>query len=394
MNPIMNVYKRLPVAFERGEGVWLWDKEGTCYLDAIGSMAVSSVGHCHPRVVQAIQAQAASLIHCANLYENEKQFALASILCKHSTLDKVFFCNSGAEAVETALKLARLYGHQQGFESPKILVTDHAYHGRTLGCLSASGNPHYQKNFDPLLAGFVRIPFNDIPAIHAAAKEHPDIVAILVEPILGEKGIIVPAQDYLRTIRAICNTHAWLMMLDEVQTGLGRTGTFFRYQAEGLRPDILTMAKGLANGVPIGACLAALPYADLLEPGSHGSTFGGNPLACAAALATLAVIEDEQLVQNAHTQGAFLLDCLRKTLLENPHVVQIRGKGLMIGIEFDIPCTQLMLEGLKQGILFTVSHQKTIRLLPSLRITRAEVLELVQRLGRVIAALPVYAQRS
>jgi acetylornithine/N-succinyldiaminopimelate aminotransferase len=369
--------------------VWLWDDKGKQYFDAVGGMAVNILGHAHPRIIQAIQEQATKLIHCSNLYESSKQSALAEVLCTISALDKAFFCNSGAEAVEMALKLARLYGHQKGFECPKILVTDHAYHGRTLACISAGGNFKNQKGFEPLLPGFVRVPFNDIPAIQAAAKAHPDIAAILIEPIQGERGIIVPADDYLSTIRKICDEHQWLMMLDEVQTGLGRTGTFFRYQAEGIKPDVLSIAKGLANGVPIGACLAALPYADLFEPGSHGSTFGGNHLSCNTALATLAVIEEEQLVHHAHKQGALLIQSLRDALKNNPHIVAIRGKGLMIGIELDKPYTNLMLEGLKQGILFSVSHQTTIRLLPSLRITEADIRELVQRLCLVITSLPI-----
>ncbi len=384
MNHVMNVYKRLPVRFERGEGVWLWDDEGKQYLDAVGGMAVNILGHSHPRVIQTIQEQATKLIHCSNLYESTKQSALAEALCKLSALDKAFFCNSGAESVEVALKLARLYGHQRSLEYPKILVTEHAYHGRTLACISAGGNFKNKKGFEPLLPGFVRVPFNDIPAITEAAKTHPDIVAILIEPILGEKGIVVPQEGYLAAIRKICDAQQWLMMLDEVQTGLGRTGTFFRYQAEGIVPDVIALAKGLANGVPIGACLARLPYADLFEPGSHGATFGGNHLSCATALATLEVIEEEQLVQHAQKQGALLMQSLRDALKNNPHVVDIRGKGLMIGIEFDKPCTDMMFDALKQGILFTVSHQTTIRLLPSLRITEIEIVELVKRLNTVI----------
>ncbi len=381
----MNVYKRLPVRFERGEGVWLWDDEGNRYLDAVGGMAVNLLGHCHPRVVQAIQEQAAKLIHCSNLYESSTQSALATALCKLSALDKAFFCNSGAEAVEMTLKIARLQGHHKGVENPKILVTENAYHGRTLACISAAGNLKNQQGFGPLLPGFVRVPFNDIPAIEAAALKDPDITAILIEPILGEKGIIVPQDGYLKQIRQICDKHGWLMMLDEVQTGLGRTGTFFRYQAEGIVPDVLAIAKGLANGVPIGACLAKLPYADLFEPGSHGATFGGNPLACRAALATLAVIIDEKLVAHAQKQGALLITLLREAFKNNPHIIDIRGRGLMIGIEFDSPLeTDLRLEGLKHGILFAVSHQKTIRLLPSLRITDTEVAELVARLSKVV----------
>jgi len=386
MNHVMNVYKRLPVRFERGEGVWLWDDKGTQYLDAVGGMAVNILGHSHPCVIQAIQEQASKLIHCSNLYESDKQSALAEVLCKLSALDKAFFCNSGAEAVEMTLKLARLYGHQKGFECPKILVTEHAYHGRTLACISAGGNFKNQKGFEPLLPGFVRVPFNDIPAIQAAAKAHPDIAAILIEPIQGERGIIMAHDDYLRNIRKICDENQWLMMLDEVQTGLGRTGTFFCYQAEAIKPDVVALAKGLANGVPIGACLAALPYADLFEPGSHGSTFGGNHLSCNTALATLEVIEKEQLVQHAQKQGVLLINSLREALKNNPHVIDIRGKGLMIGIELDRPCTDMMFEALAHGILFTISHQTTIRLLPSLRIRDSEITELVKRLSKVVHA--------
>ncbi len=383
---LMPVYKRLAVRFDRGVGVWLWDTEGKQYLDAVSGVAVNILGHAHPRVLQAIQEQAAKMIHCSNLYENAPQSALAKTLARLSTLDKVFFCNSGAEAVEAALKLARLYGQSRSITSPQILVTENAYHGRTLATISAAGNLKNQKGFGPLLPGFVRVPFNDIAAMQAAANAHPNIVAVLIEPILGEKGIIVPDDDYLRRIRGICDAQSWLMMLDEVQTCLGRTGSLFRYQAEGIVPDVVAIAKGLANGLPIGACLAKNPYADLFEPGSHGSTFGGNPLSCAVALATLGVVEEEQLWNNAHRQGLILLEGLRAALGNNPHVVAIRGKGLMVGIELDQPCLELMRLGLEAGILFTISHERTVCLLPPLIIQEAEVREIIQRLSKLIHA--------
>lgn len=380
----MNVYKRLPVTFERGEGVWLWDTEGNRYLDALGGIAVCLLGHAHPAVTEAIQTQAAKLIHSSNLYHIAHQEALAETLCRLTGLFQAFFCNSGAEAVETALKLIRLYGHQQGIEFPHILVMTGAFHGRTLATLSAGGNQKAQAGFEPLVPGFIRVPFNDIAAIEALAQERQDIAAILVEPVQGESGIRVPAEDYLIHIRKICDQQNWLMALDEVQTGLGRTGTLFAYQASSILPDILSLAKGLGNGVPIGCCLAKASVATLFKPGNHGSTFGGNPLATAAGLATLKEIESLKLWENAQKQGKALLEGLQEKLKTHPHVKEIRGKGLMIGIELDRPCREILLLALKKRLLFTVSHENVIRLLPPLIIEAEHVQQIVDTIPVLI----------
>lgn len=366
MNHLMHVYKPLPVTFTRGEGVWLWDTEDNQYLDAVSGMAVCGLGHTHPAVTKAIQTQAAKLIHTCNLYQISNQNDLADALCQATGLSQAFFCNSGAESVETALKLIRLYGHHQGIDHPKTIVMQGAFHGRTLATLSAGDNKKAQEGFEPLMPDFIRAPFNDIDAIRSIAKSHPDITAILLEPIQGESGVHIPDEEYLITIRKICDEYGWLMAIDEVQTGLGRTGTLFAYQAYNLLPDILTLAKALANGVPIGCCLARASVAALFKPGNHGSTFGGNPLSTAAGLATLGEIQTLKLWENAKKQGIALLNGLKQNLACHPHVKAIRGKGLMIGIELDRSCREILLLALKKRILFTVSHETIIRLLPPL----------------------------
>lgn len=365
----MNVYKRLPVVFERGEGVWLWDTEGNKYLDALSGIAVTSLGHCHPKIVEAIHSQSSKLIHTSNLYQIANQTALANELCRLTGLSKAFFCNSGAEAVETALKISRLHGHQKGIPFPKVVVMSGAFHGRTMATIAAGGSKRSQEGFEPLTPGFLRVPYNDIPALEALAKTHQDIAAVLVEPVQGESGIRVPAEDYLVNIRKICDANGWLMMVDEVQTGMGRTGALFDYLAYDYLPDVLMIAKALANGVPIGACLAKEPAASLFKPGNHGSTFGGNPLACAAALATVKEMENLKIWENAKKQGHALLQGLKDKLKNNPHVKDIRGKGLLIGIELDKPCREILLLALKKGLLFTVSNENVIRLLPPLIFT-------------------------
>lgn len=363
---LMNTYNRLPISFDHGKGVWLFDSEGNKYLDALSGIAVTGLGHAHPAVTEAIQSQAAKLLHTSNLYRIPLQAELAAVLARISGLDRSFFCNSGAEAVECALKLARLYGHEMGIELPQILVMTSAFHGRTLSTISASGNAKIQAGFEPLMPGFIRVRYNDIDAVRAIADSDDTIVAVMLEPIQGEGGIHVPSEDYLNHLREICDEKEWLLILDEVQTGMGRTGTFFSYQSNGILPDIVTMAKGLANGVPIGACIAKESVAALFKPGKHGSTFGGNPLACAAALATIGAIEKNKLWENAKNQGEALMKGLKAKLKDNPHVKDIRGKGLMIGIELDRPCRDILGLALEKRLLFNITSEKVIRLLPPL----------------------------
>lgn len=384
MDHLMNTYRRLPVTFSHGKGVYLFDTEGNKYLDALSGIAVCGLGHAHPAVTQAIQAQAAKLLHTSNLYQIENQTLLANMLCRLTGLDKAFFCNSGAEAVETALKLIRLYGHKQGIELPQVLVMKHAFHGRTLATVSAGGSKKAQHGYEPLMPGFIHVPYNDIQALQEAAKQNHDIVAVLLEPIQGEGGILVPHKDYLNHVRALCDQKNWLMALDEVQTGMGRTGTLFNYQSKNIRPDILTVAKGLANGIPIGACLASEPVGDLFQPGNHGSTFGGNPLACAAALATLKEIESKKLPNNAKKMGSLLLNELKARLKDNPHVIDVRGEGLMIGIELDRPCREILIPALSKRLLFNITSDKVIRLLPPIIIEEAEIQMIIQLLPDII----------
>ncbi len=386
MSHLMDVYKRLPVSFERGEGVWLWDADGNKYLDALSGIAVSALGHTNPAVVNAIQSQAAKLIHTSNLYQIANQEKLADVLCRLTGLSQAFFCNSGAEALETALKLARLFGHEKGIDFPHVVVMSGAFHGRTLTTISAGGSKKAQAGFDPLVAGFIRIPYNDVLALEALINTHDNIAAVLVEPVQGESGIQVPDENYLTDIRKICTRQNWLMILDEVQTGLGRTGTLFAYQAYHFLPDILTLAKALGNGMPIGACLAQEQVASLFKPGSHGSTFGGNPLSTAAALATLKEIETHKLWENAKRQGQRLLESLKEKLGKHPCVKEIRGKGLMIGIELDRPCRDILLLALKKRILFTVSNETVIRLLPPLIINDEQVDQIITLIPELIDA--------
>lgn len=384
MSHLMDVYKRLPVTFERGEGVYLWDTEGNKYLDALSGIAVSALGHSNPAIVDAIQRQAAKLIHTSNLYQIANQEKLAEVLCELTGLSQAFFCNSGAEALEAALKLARLFGHQKGIDFPHVVVMSGAFHGRTFTTISAGGSKKAQEGFEPLVQGFIRIPYNDIPALEALVNTHHNIAAVLIEPVQGESGIRVPDQNYLPLIRKICTEQNWLMILDEVQTGLGRTGSLFAYQAYDFLPDVLTVAKALANGVPIGACLAQEQVANLFKPGSHGSTFGGNPLSTAAALATLNEIETHKLWENAKYQGQRLLEGLKEKLSKHPHVKDIRGKGLMIGIELDRPCRDILLLALKKRILFTVSNETVIRLLPPLIINDEQVKQIIEIIPELV----------
>jgi acetylornithine aminotransferase len=382
----MNTYSRIPVAFTHGKGVWVWDQSGKKYLDALAGIAVNTLGHGHPGLTRAIAEQSSRLIHASNLYMIAEQESAAEKLAKISGMDSVFFCNSGCEANEAAIKLARLYGHGKGLDAPGIVVMDKAFHGRTLATLSATGNKKVQTGFEPLVAGFVRVPLNDIEAVRRVAREDKGVVAVLVEPIQGEGGINLSTMQYLRDLREVCDRHGWLLMVDEVQCGLGRTGKWFVYQHAGIQPDVVLLAKGLASGVPIGACLARGAAASVFKPGTHGSTFGGNPLACAAALATLDAIESGGLMENAARVGAILLAGLRESFAGHPGVVEVRGQGLMIGVELDRPCGELVGRALEAGLLINVTMDNVVRLLPPLVMSEAE--------GREVLAVLVPLVRS
>ena len=368
----MNTYARLPVAFERGAGSWLWDANGKRYLDAMAGVAVCGLGHGHPKYVAALREQVGKLVHTSNLYQITLQEQLADRLAAISGMDNVFFCNSGCEANEAAIKLARLHGHKKSVEAPAIVVLEKAFHGRTIATLSATGSRKVQAGFEPLVAGFVRVPFDDLEAMRRVAEANRSVVAVLVELLQGEGGVNVCHDDYLNGLREICDAHGWLLMLDEVQSGMGRTGKWFAFQHSGVRPDVMPLAKGLGSGMPIGACLAAGPAAELFKPGNHGSTFGGNPLACAAALATLAIIEDERLMENAVRIGDFIRAELARRIGELKGVKEIRGKGLMIGIELEYACGELVHQALERGVLINVTVDNVIRLLPPLTFKREE----------------------
>lgn len=372
MSHVMNTYNRLPVAFERGEGAWLWDTQGKRYLDALAGIAVCGIGHSHPKLTAVLREQVGKLVHTSNLYGITLQEKLADRMAAISGMDNVFFCNSGCEANEAAIKLARYYGHQKKIESPAIVVLEKAFHGRTIATLSATGSRKVQAGFEPLVAGFVRVPFDDLEAVKRVAEHNRNVVAVLIELIQGEGGINVCGPDYFRGLREICDAHQWLLMLDEVQSGTGRTGAWFAFQHSGVMPDVVTLAKGLGNGLPIGACLAAGAAAKLFKPGSHGSTFGGNPLVCAAALATLDIIEEEGLMKNAVEIGAFIRAGFAERLAGNSGVKDIRGQGLMIGIELAHPCGELVQQALDKGLLINVTADNVIRLLPALNFTREQ----------------------
>jgi acetylornithine aminotransferase len=364
----MNTYARLPVAFVRGEGVWLWDSEGHRYLDGLSGIAVNTLGHAHPRFTAALCDQIGRLIHCSNVYQIREQELLADKLCSLSNMQEVFFSNSGCEANEAAIKLARLYGHGRGIESPAIIVMEMSFHGRTLATLSATGNRKVQAGFEPLVTGFVRVPYDDIEAIRHVAQHNSHVVAILVEPIQGEGGLRTPDAAYLQQLRQLCDEHNWLLMLDEVQTGIGRTGKWFAHQHHGITPDVMTLAKGLGGGVPIGACLAS-PRADVFEPGDHGSTFGGNPLACMAALTVLSVIERDGLVGHAAEMGELLHGALLGLGAKD-----VRGIGLMQAFEFEEPRAKAFQQScLDSGLIVNAVDDHSIRLVPPLIITAAEV---------------------
>ncbi len=385
MSHLMNTYQRLPVAFERGTGCWLSDKNGKRYLDAVAGVAVCGLGHSHPTFVRAITEQAGKLIHTSNLYQIERQEQLADRLAAISGMDEMFFCNSGCEANEAALKLARLYGHAKNVDAPAIIVMENAFHGRTIATLSATGSRKVQAGFEPLVPGFVRVPFDDLGAVRKVAENNRNVVAVLVELIQGEAGIYLCHADYLRGLREICDANQWLLMLDEVQSGTGRTGKWFAFQHSNIKPDVVTLAKGLGNGMPIGVCLAAGPAAGVFKPGNHGSTFGGNPLACTAALATLAIIESENLMANAVAIGDFIRGELTAKLAAASGVREVRGTGLMIGIELDYPCGDLTQQALDAGLLINVTHDNVVRLLPPLVLKHEEAEQLLAVLVPLIA---------
>ncbi len=381
---LMNTYGRLPVAFESGDGVWLYDTDGNKYFDTFCGIAVCGLGHANSAVTKAIKDQAGRLVHCSNLYHNPLQINLASRLCSLSGMDRAFFSNSGAEANEAAIKLARRYGHEQGIRKPTIIVMEQAFHGRTMATLTATGNRKVQAGFEPLLSGFVRAPFNDIQAIHTIAKSNPDVVAVMLEPIQGEGGLRIADQAYLSELRTLCNDNNWLLIFDEVQTGNGRTGNYFASKHFGIEPDVITTAKGLGNGYPIGACLAKGKAADVLGPGTHGSTFGGNPLGCAAALATIDEIETQNLCENAVRQGKYIREQLEAELLSADYISDIRGLGLMIGIEMRDPCVALVALAKAKGLLLNVTSEKVIRLLPPLNMSDEECEFLINAVVQII----------
>lgn len=395
-NTIMNTYARLPVTFSHGEGAWLWDEDGNKYLDALSGIAVCGLGHAHPAVTAAVSEQAGKLVHSSNLYGIAVQQQLADKLAALSGMEKTFFGNSGAEANEAAIKIARLYGHNNDIAQPNVIVMEGSFHGRTMATLSATGNRKVQAGFEPLVQGFIRVPYNDIEAVKTVAKNTDNVVAILVEPVQGEGGINIPATDYLNGLREICDEQNWLLMLDEIQTGMGRSGKWFAFEHNNIKPDVMTLAKALGNGVPIGACLAAGKAANVLQPGNHGSTFGGNPLVSAAALAVIDTMQENNLVSRAAQLGTQLIEAFSARLANNEHVIDVRGLGLLIGIELDTPCTELVTAALDNGLLINVTANNVVRLLPPLVLSDAEAELLVDKLCTLIddftASQPVAAQ--
>ncbi|MDD2743663.1 MAG: aspartate aminotransferase family protein [Rhodocyclaceae bacterium] len=384
MPHVMNTYARLPVAFSHGEGCRMTDTEGKEYLDALSGIAVSTLGHAHPKLVAAISAQAGRMLHTSNLYAIREQEQLSDELAELSGMQEIFFCNSGCEANEAAIKLARFYGHKKGIELPTIIVMEKAFHGRTMATLSATGNRKAQAGFEPLVSGFVRVPYDDLEAIKAVAEHNKHIVAVMFEVIQGEGGVHLASLEYQRGLRQLCDAQGWLMICDEVQCGMARTGQWFGYQHAGILPDVATLAKGLGSGVPIGACMVSGKAAGLFGPGNHGSTFGGNPLACTAALTTIATIKQDGLMANAERIGALIRALMAEALAGEKGVVEIRGHGLMMGIELDRPCGVLVGKALAAGLLINVTADSVIRLLPSLIFSENEAKELVDRMAPLI----------
>lgn len=382
---LMNVYSRQNIRFTSGQGAYLIDEQGRRYLDAVAGIAVTSLGHAHSEIALAITAQAVTLIHTSNMYGIEWQEKLSEKLCRLAGMDKTFFCNSGAEANETALKLARLHAHRKGIQNPQIIVMEKSFHGRTLATLSASGNPKGQAGFGPLVDGFIRVPYNDIHTVEEIAASNPNVVAVLMEPVQGEGGVNVASNAYLSALRSVCDDHNWLLMIDEIQTGIGRTGQWFGFQHSNIQPDVITLAKALGNGVPIGACLARGQVADYFSPGLHGSTFGGNPLACRVGCKVLEVIEREKLVQRAVILGQLLQQQIQIGLMDNQRVIAVRSHGLMVGVELDTPCKELVAKCMtEENLLINVTRDTTVRLLPPLICTENEIIEMANKLTVVI----------
>lgn len=383
---LMNTSARQPVAFSRGQGALLWDSEGVEYLDAIAGVAVTSLGHANPEIAVAIAEQAGVLLHTTNMFRIPWQEQLGERLCRLSGMQRAFFCNSGAEANEAALKLARLHGNARQLAQPQVLVMENSFHGRTLATLAATGNPAVQRGFEPLMPGFIRVPYDDIDAVRQVAAQSPNVVAVLVEPVQGEGGVHAASLGYLQALRQVCDEHDWLMMIDEVQTGLGRTGTWFGFQHAGIEPDVITLAKALGNGFPIGACLARGKAAELFSPGHHASTFGGNPLACRVGCTVLDIMQRDHLPQRAAASGRRLLAALKLALGSHPQVVSIRGLGLMVGIELDHPCADLVNKARdEQRMLITVTRGNTVRLLPPLICDDAQIDDIAARMARLLS---------
>jgi acetylornithine aminotransferase len=380
----MPTYGRLPVALSHGQGAEVWDTEGRRYLDALSGIAVNTLGHNHPKLVPALQDQVSKMIHCCNYYQVPLQEELARLLVERSGLTNVFFCNSGLEANEAALKIARKFGHDKGIDRAEVVVYEKAFHGRSIATLSATGNPKVHAGFEPLVEGFVRVPLNDIAALEEVARTRPNVTAVFLEVIQGEGGINPARADYLQAVRALCDKQGWLLMLDEVQCGIGRTGKWFAHQWAGIQPDVMPLAKGLGSGVPVGAVVCGPKAADVLKPGNHGTTFGGNPLAMRAGVETLKIMEEDQLMANAHHVGEHLMGTLRRELGNVAGVTEIRGQGLMIGIELDRPCGVILNRALDAGVLLSVTADKVVRLLPPLIFTAAQADELVGILVPII----------
>jgi len=381
---VMHTYGRLPIAMSHGQGCWVWDTNGKKYLDGLGGIAVNTLGHAHPRLVPALQEQIGRLIHTSNYYGAPLQEKLAAKLCELSGMSRVFFCNSGLEANEAALKIARKFGHDKGIDRPEVIVYEKAFHGRSIATLSATANPKIQAGFGPLVEGFVRVPLNDVSAIESAASEHPNIVAVFLEVIQGEGGVNPATPDYLRTIRRICDERGWLLMLDEVQCGIGRTGKWFAHQWAGIVPDVMPLAKGLGSGVPVGAVVCGPRAAEVLQPGNHGTTFGGNALAMRAGIETLRIMEEDHLLDNAATVGTALRASLTRELAGLSGVVEIRGQGLMLGVELDRPCGELLGQAADAGLLISVTADRVVRLVPPLILSLAEAEQISTILGRLI----------
>ena len=389
---VMNTYGRLPIALSHGQGCRVWDVNGKEYLDGLGGIAVNTLGHAHPKLVAALQDQVGKLIHCSNYYHVTLQETLAQLLVERSGMTNVFFCSTGLEANEAALKLARKFGHDKGIEKPEVVVYEKAFHGRSIATLSATGNPKVQAGFGPLVEGFIRVPMNDIEAIKAATANNPNVVAVFFEAIQGEGGINPMDTTYMQELRALCDERDWLMMIDEVQCGMGRTGKWFAHQWAGIVPDVMPLAKGLGSGVPVGAVVAGPKAANIFQPGNHGSTFGGNPLSMRAGVETIRIMEEEGLLENAAQVGAYLKSMLERELGQLPGVKEVRGKGLMLGIELERPCGVLLERAANAGLLMSVTADNVVRLVPPLTLTQAEADEILAKLVPLVQAFLAESQ--